>query len=165
MCTICLQFDNNTKQKGELFMESLEEALLDSWLRLCTNVSARKIMSDMPYNESRICNILYNSQQTDPDHALTATDLCRETRMLKSQMNRTLNSMEAKGLILRTRCTEDKRKVFITLNPEQSRIYKKQHLKVLCFINQLVDKIGKEKAVEALELFHQIADSAEDMII
>lgn len=146
-------------------MESLEEALLDSWLHLSTAISAKKIISDMPYNESRICNILYGSQQTDPGHYLTATDLCRQTGMLKSQMNRTLNSMEAKGLILRTRCEEDKRKIFIALNPEQSRIYKKQHLKVLCLINQLIDKIGREKAVEALEIFQQIADSAEDVII
>ncbi len=142
-------------------MEHLEEIMLDTWLRLSGILSKENIVSDMPYNESLICNILHRKRKENPDSPITATDLCRETKMLKSQMNRTLTSMENKKLIFRNRSSEDKRKIFIELNPEQSKTYKKQQWKTICKFNELIEKIGKEKAVEALEIFELLADSAE----
>ena len=101
-----------------LRMKDLNEEVLDAWLRLTTAISNAKLVSDMPYNEALICNLLYNSQKQQPDIPLTATDLCKTTQILKSQMNRTLQSMEDKGLIERERSTLDKRQVFLRLNTD-----------------------------------------------
>lgn len=144
-------------------MQTMEEQLLDAWLRLSTSLSKEKIATVLPYNESLICNILYRNQMQNPGQPLTATDLCQETKMLKSQMNRTLNNMEAKHLIFRMRSSQDKRRIFIALNQDQIRTYQKQHLKVLCFINEIIDKVGKEKAQEALEIFNLAADTVEEI--
>ena len=81
-----------------LRMKDLNEEVLDAWLRLTTAISNTKLVSDMPYNEALICNLLYNSQKQQPDMPLTATDLCKKTQMLKSQMNSTLQSMDDKFL-------------------------------------------------------------------
>ena len=43
-------------------------------------------------------------------------------RMQKSQMNRTLTSMEKKQLITRIRSENDTRKIYITLNDSMIRI-------------------------------------------
>lgn len=145
-------------------MKNIDEALLGAWLRLSTTICNERIVSDMPYNESLICNILYRNQLDSPEHYLTATDLCKELKMLKSQMNRTLTSMESKQVIIRERSSLDKRQVYVKLNPEKDRIYEEQHSKILHIINELVGKIGKEKAVEALELFTLLADTAEEVI-
>lgn len=144
-------------------MQTMEEQLLDAWLRLSTSLSKEKIATVLPYNESLICNILYRNQMQNPGQPLTATDLCKETKMLKSQMNRTLNNMEAKHLIFRMRSSQDKRRIYIALNQDQIRTYQKQHLKVLCFINEIIDKVGKEKAQEALEIFNLAADTVEEI--
>ncbi len=74
--------------------EELDERLLCAWLRLTTVISNERVVTAMPYNEALICNILDQEADGVP---LTATDLCEKTKMLKSQMNRTLNSMEKKG--------------------------------------------------------------------
>lgn len=140
------------------------EKLLQSWLRLSTAICNERIVSDLPYNESLICHILYKQQLQYPGCYLTATDLCRETKILKSQMNRTLGNMEEKGLIVRERSGKDKRQVFVKFNPEQMRIYEEQHQKILAIIDGLVRKIGKEKAEEAMILFELVADTAQEVI-
>lgn len=144
-------------------MKNINEEVLEAWLRLTTVISNAKIVSDMPYNEALICNFLYNNQLQSPEHPLTATDLCRQTKMLKSQMNRTLQSMENKQLITRKRSDSDKRQVFIFLNTK-SEAYKKQHEKSLQIINSLADKIGAEKTKDIASLFNTIADLAQETI-
>lgn len=145
-------------------MQTIEEELLGAWLRLSTAIPKDKIASALPYNESLICNILYRNQMQNPGQLLTATDLCRETKMLKSQMNRTLNNMEGKRLIFKMRSPKDKRRIFIALNQEQIRPYQKQHLKILCFINEIIDKVGKEQAEDALRIFNLAADTVEEIV-
>ena len=84
--------------------------------------------------------------------------------MLKSQMNRTLVSMEQKNYITRERSTLDKRQIFITLNPEQMDLYQKQHRKILSIIDKLIEKMGEDKALEAIRTFQLIADTAEEVL-
>lgn len=145
-------------------MTSLSEELLNAWLQLSKTIINNKIVSDMPYNESLICNILYRSQLQTPEKRLTATDLCNETQMLKSQMNRTLNQMEEKGIILRERSDRDKRQVFITLDMENAASYRQQHEKILRITDAVIEQTGKEKAMEIIDLFNAIANIAEGIL-
>ena len=80
-------------------MDISSEDVLNAWLRLTTTVNNVRLAGELPYYELLICGILYRNQKSGAPGSLTATELCGETRMLKSQMNRTLNSMEKKGLI------------------------------------------------------------------
>lgn len=145
-------------------MKFLNEALLDAWLALSIAVNNEKMVSEMPYNEALICNILYRNQRQDKEQLLTATDLCRQTKMLKSQMNRTLQCMEEKDLITRSRSSSDKRRVFITLNTE-NRLYQDQHQKILNIADTLIDKLGSEKAMEIADLFTMIADTVNETMV
>ena len=107
-----------------------------------------------------ICRYLYQNQDLD----VTATDLCNYMRMQKSQMNRTLTSMEKKQLITRIRSEKDTRKIYITLNDSMIRIYKKQHEKILKIVDELFDKIGYERQPEVIELFDLITQTAKEML-
>ncbi|MGN1267251.1 MAG: MarR family winged helix-turn-helix transcriptional regulator [Dorea sp.] len=141
-------------------MKELSEEILDAWLRLSQSVNNDRVVTDLSYNESLICNILYRAQAKTPDREITATDLCSETKILKSQMNRTLNILEEKELILRERSTSDKRRVLIRLNPAHLKTYEIQHQKILNLIDAIISEIGDEKSVQAMDLFHTIADIA-----
>ena len=77
-------------------MDISSEDVLNAWLRLTTTVNNVRLAGELPYYELLICGILYRNQKSGAPGSLTATELCGETRMLKSQMNRTLNSMEKK---------------------------------------------------------------------
>ena len=94
------------------------EALLKTWLRLSTSIINNRLVSEMSYNESLVCSILYPN--TKMGMYMTATELCHFTKMLKSQMNRTLNILEEKKLILRRRSDTDKRQVMISTTPRAS---------------------------------------------
>lgn len=145
-------------------MADLNERLLDAWLALSTTIINDKVVSEMPYNESLICNILYKNQLLSPDKKLTATDLCSETKMLKSQMNRTLNSMEAQGLISRERSASDKRQVFVTFRPEHAAAYQKQHENILRLADAVIEKLGTQKTEETIALFHTISGTVGEII-
>lgn len=131
------------------------EQVLEAWLQMTTVINNERITPDLPYNESMICRYLYQNQ----DLNVTATDLCNYMRMQKSQMNRTLTSMEKKKLITRIRSEKDTRKIYITLNDSMIRIYKKQHEKILKIVDELFDKIGYERQPEVIELFDLITQT------
>lgn len=145
-------------------MEKMNEKLLSTWLRLSTSVVNNRLVSDLSYNESLVCNILYHAQKEDQACPLTATDLCNETHMLKSQMNRTLNHLEAKNIITRVRSSSDKRQVFIRFNPDTADIYFRQHQKILSLMDNILAHLGPEKSEETLQVLTTICEVADNMI-
>lgn len=145
-------------------MNSLNENLLASWVDLSTSVNNERVVSEMPYNESLVCHFLYRKFQKGEDNRTTATELCEQTHILKSQMNRILNHLEEKNFIKRIRSSKDKRQVFISFNPEQADSFQKQHEKLLRLLDVIVGEIGIEAAKEAAELFNKISKAANKFI-
>lgn len=84
--------------------------------------------------------------------------------MQKSQMNRTLSNMEQKQMISRERSETDKRQILVRLNMSQMEIYQRQHERILALIDRLLEQIGPEKAEDIVDLFTQIANTAEEII-
>ena len=146
-------------------MKSTNEGLLRAWLKLSTSVVNDRVVSDLSYNEALICNILFREKMTNPEGHLTATDLCEETRMLKSQMNRTLCRMESRGLICRQRSTEDKRKILVFMNPDHMSLYHDLHRKVLLLVDGIVEEIGEAKAKLITELMEEISVAADRLLM
>lgn len=145
-------------------MSTLNETLLNGWIDLSLAIVNEKVVSELPYNESLICNILNRQQRYRPDSYLTATDLCELTRMQKSQMNRTLISLEKRGLIMRERSKEDKRQIFIRLKQAPEGPYQRQHEKILTLVNDIVKKLGKRRAQEVIKTFRDIVTVAGEVL-
>ncbi len=145
-------------------MHNLNEELLSSWIRLSLGIMNDKIVSDLPYNEALICHILYRQQHRKPHEPLTATDLCEKTRMLKSQMNRTLCSMEERGLIWRERSTDDKRLVYIHVNSAPDSPYMRQHAKIIEIVDGIIDRLGEDRIGEVIRTFNDIVDAAREVL-
>ncbi len=145
-------------------MQNMNEKILNAWLKLSTTICNEKIVFQMPYNESLICSILHRCAKEDPEKKITATELCEQTNMQKSQMNRTLNCMEEKGLIFRKRSEKDKRQVFVSMNMENAAVYEGQHEQILKFVDQIMDKVGKDKADEIIQLFGLISNKAKEVM-
>ena len=145
-------------------MQNINEKVLGAWLNLSTTICNERIVSELPYNETLICGILHRNAVENPDKPITATELCEKTNIQKSQMNRTLNSMEEKGLIIRKRSAKDKRQVFVSMNMENAAVYEKQHKKVLDIVDTVLEKVGKEKAEEIIQLFTLISKKAKEVV-
>ena len=145
-------------------MQNINEKVLSAWLKLSTTICNERISSELPYNESLICGILHRNAVENPEKQMTATELCEQTNIQKSQMNRTLNSMEEKGLIDRIRSKKDKRQVFVKINMENAEVYQNQHKKVLDIVDTVLEKVGKEKAEEIVQLFTLISKKAKEVM-
>lgn len=141
-------------------MKKINEEILEAWLKLTSTINNERIVSQLPLNETLICRILYQNQEKE----ITATDLCMMTKMQKSQMNRTLTSMESKNIIKRERSIQDKRRIFVTLNDDEIENYEKEHQRILKIVDQVVSRIGYDNAEKALDLFHLITHIAEEEI-
>ena len=142
----------------------LNEVLLGAWLRLSTSINNSRLVSEMSYNESLICNILYRNALEHPEQKLTATDLCRESRILKSQMNRILTQLETRNLVTRERSPEDKRKIYVSLSSEQSNTYLKQHAQILKLLDAIIEKFGEDQTLEIIRALNGISDVADEVI-
>lgn len=145
-------------------MQNINEKVLSAWLKLSTAICNERIVSELPYNESLVCGILHENAVEHPEEKITATDLCEKTNMQKSLMNRTLNSLEEKGLIFRKRSEKDKRQVFVSMNMENAEVYERQHKNILRVVDEIVEKVGKEKADEIVSLFTLISNKAKEVI-
>lgn len=145
-------------------MQNINEKVLSAWLKLSTAICNERIVSELPYNESLVCGILHENAVEHPEEKITATDLCEKTNMQKSLMNRTLNSLEEKELIFRKRSEKDKRQVFVSMNMENAEVYERQHKNILRVVDEIVEKVGKEKADEIISLFTLISNKAKEVI-
>ncbi len=142
----------------------LSEDLLSVWLRMSTSINNSRIVSSLSYNESLVCNLLYHNHKDHSANPMTATKLCQETQMLKSQMNRTLNQLEARGMIRRERSPEDKRIAEIHLNPEAFKDYEKQHENILELLGNIIGELGIEKTRNAISIFNDICNIADKLL-
>ena len=145
-------------------MENQNEDFLWAWLRLSMTVNNARIVPDLPYNESLVYSIVYHRKEDEREEGVTASELCRVMRMQKSQMNRTLGNMEKKGLIRRIRSEKDRRKIYLKLEPSQIEVYENQHKKILELVDAILDRLGRERTDEMIELFNAISNTAEEVM-
>ena len=145
-------------------MQNINEKVLNAWLKLSTVICNERMVSELPYNESLICGILHKNATEHPENKITATELCEKTKIQKSQMNRILNTLEEKGLIFRKRSEKDKRQVFVSMNMENAGVYERQHKNILRVVDDIVERVGKEKAEEIIQLFTLISNKAKEVI-
>lgn len=145
-------------------MTHLNEDLLSAWLTLSSTVSNERMVSYLSFNEAFVCHLLYKQQCLDPEGFLTATALCIQTKMLKSQMNKILNSLERKGLIQKTRATTDKRLVYVKLCKAHLKLYEKEHAQILEIIDQLIEKIGIQETIQAINILNLLSQNFNQLI-
>lgn len=135
----------------------INEKILSAWLKMILAVDSERVVSELSYNESIICNVLYSNL----DKEMTATELCTITKMQKSLMNRTLNSLELKQLIKKERSEKDKREIVIQLVDNPNSLFMKQHTSTLAYVDKIIEHLG-EKSEEIINIFEAIAKIAQE---
>ena len=95
---------------------------------------------------------------------MTATDLIARTHLLKSQMNKLLTSLEAKGYITRERAQEDKRRIEIRLTPQGEAAYREEHRGVDAILTRLLDSLGEERALHIAGEINAVIAALDDIL-
>lgn len=138
------------------------DALLDAWLNLTSILWNTRLVSSLTYNEAHVMGILL--RHAESEEPLTATDLIRRTRLLKSQMNKILTTLERQGFIIRSRAKADKRLIHIQLTPEGEAAYREEHHGVQALLSQLIEKIGADRALHVARELRDITDVLDGII-
>lgn len=143
----------------------LDEELLSVWLRLTSVIDNQRLAAShaggdgqtpLPFNEAVVCGLLAKAGNNGA--VLTASDLCRQTRILKSQMNAILRSLEDKGAISRRKSDTDRRQIELRLLPEGLALYQDSHRHVRALTGRLIGEMGEETVRRMLPLLRQAAD-------
>lgn len=143
----------------------LDEELLSAWLHLTSVIDNHRLaaahasptgQSPLPFNEAMVCGLLAQAQKEG--RCLTASDLCRQTRILKSQMNTILRSLERKGVISRRQSQADRRRVELELLPEGFSLYQECHQRVRAMADRLIAEMGQEQVETLIPLLRQAAN-------
>lgn len=139
----------------------LNEELLFAWLRLGTVIDNQRLVSGFPFNEALVCGFLARAQQNGK--ALTASDLCSETRILKSQMNAILRSLEKKGLISRQQSKQDRRQIELQLLPLGYEQYVSSHQQSLALVDRLISAVGEDTIQKLIPLLLQVSQAFDSL--
>ena len=138
---------------GNTMETPLEEQLITAWVRLTGIFKNTRITKGMVYNEAIVMLVAYNRYREDGKGLVSFKEIVSETRMLKSLVNRTIDSLVAKGYL--TRCEgKDKRTTFIRIVPENIGGFLEVHAHSLELARNMMQIIGTEDA----EAFVRISD-------
>lgn len=138
---------------------SPENQLLKAWMNLALHVRENRFLAEIPFNQMALCSLL-----NDAPSGLTAAELCRETGLLKSQMNKEISALDQRGFIIRTGDPADKRRVLITLSPQGADAFSREHQRVMSLFENLSQAMGAEKTLQLAQLLNEAATEASSLI-
>ena len=142
--------------------EELGEELLDAWVDISISVINERLVTLLTYKEALVCNVLRRAASVVGGDApgLTATELCRATSMVKSQMNGVLTSLEEKQVIRRTRSTRDRRRIEVLLNDDPESLYYQEHEALVALVDRIAERLGADATAETVEVLNTLAGAA-----
>lgn len=139
------------------------ELLLESWIKLTCLIKNSRMTKDLSYNEALIMFFLYKQHEKDPTQAVAVKDLLKNTGMIKSLLNRTLNTLEKKELLKRIRNTEDKRALYVQCIPENLEQFLKVHRNSVSIAGKIIDLIGKKDSELFINIIHKLLKKSQDL--
>ena len=142
--------------------EELGEELLDAWVDISISVINERLVTMLTYKEALVCNVLRRAGSVVGSDApgLTATELCRATSMVKSQMNGILTSLEEKQVVRRARSAQDRRRIEVLLDDGPDNLYRRQHEALLELVDRISERLGADATAETIETLDKLADAA-----
>ena len=143
------------------------EALLDAWVDASVSIINERIVTLLTYKESLVCRELKRAGAVlgGSVAGLTATELCQATRMVKSQMNHILTSLEEKRVVVRNRSEQDKRRIEVLLDASPDGIYQRQHDQLIDLVDRMAEKMGTERAWETTHDLSVLAEAADQVLL
>ncbi len=135
--------------------EALDEEMITAWVQLTGALKNSRITQGLNYNEAIVMLIAYHRYRKDGEGLVSFKEIVSQTKMLKSLVNRTIGSVERKGLL--ERCEgKDKRTTFV--RPVKNRLdaFLAVHDRSLALAHAITEVIGEEDANTFLQLSQKV---------
>lgn len=137
----------------------LEEEVILSWVRLTGILKNTRLTQGMIYNEAIIMLFVNTRFEKDGVGLVSFKEIVSETKMLKSLVNRTIESLVKKGLLERCDGEEDRRTTYIRPVPENLQSYLEVHGRTLEMVQKIIDIIGVEDAEAFVRLTNKLVEA------
>jgi DNA-binding MarR family transcriptional regulator len=92
------------------------------------------------------------------DGQMTAGDLASRCHVADPTMSKTLNHLEANGLITRQIDKNDRRRILVSLTPEGETIAKEHEQEVVKNVSQMLERLGEHDAKEYVRIVSRLAE-------
>lgn len=93
----------------------------------------------------------------DSEKQITVPDLQRTLQMGKSAVSQMLNTLEEKGLIVRSVNVKDRRRIDIEISPAGKKLMTEMKHHVDWMVNEVIDRFGEEKSQQLAALSEDFA--------
>ena len=133
--------------------------LLMAWVKLSGMIKNNRITKGLQYNEATVMLLLYRRYMSDREGFISVREIISETGMLKSLVNRTVNSLEEKGLLTKCKGEKDKRTVFVRCVEEKLDTFLAVHNSSLEVAKGIVDIIGEEDTEHFIRIVEKLERS------
>lgn len=126
--------------------ETLEERMLNAWIGAKGMLKDSKITQNLTYNEAVVMKLVYDQYRRDGVGRTAVSAIVRQTNMLKSLVNRTVNALCDRGCLRRERGEEDGRSLFVCPVEDRLEEFLAVHRQSLALARRIVDVVGPEDA-------------------
>lgn len=130
-------------------MIELEENMLKAWINMSVNTRENRMLKDLTFNEMLVLNMVH-------DKELSFKDLVNNLNILKSQLNRILQHLEEKKLIITYIPDNDKRSLMVKMG-ENEELYNQEHERMILLMKKIRNKIGENSTLQLIDLLNQVA--------
>ena len=135
------------------------EELLQAWVTLSGIIKNCRITKGLQYNEAIIMNILHKQYIEDGEGKVSIKDIGQKTKMLKSLVNRTVNSLEKKELLERCKAEGDKRIAYVRCAKDKIDLFLSVHNGSLMHAENITEIIGEDNTNAFIDIVRRIDES------
>lgn len=136
--------------------EDLREELLNAWIGLNGYLKDSRVTQTLTYNESVTMKLVLDQYRQDGIGKTPVQTILRKTHMLKSQVNRTVNSLCQQGYLRKEKGDTDARALFVCPVPERLTDFLTVHEHSLQMAQTVIDVIGAEDAAQFVRICQRL---------
>ena len=130
-------------------MTDLEEIMLKAWINMSVNTRENRLLNELSFNEMLVLNMIQNKE-------CSFKELVNELNTLKSQLNRVIQNLVQKKLIIAYTPENDKRSLMIKKG-DNTELYKQEHARMIEIMRKIRKQIGEEDTLKLIYLLNQVA--------
>ena len=130
-------------------MTDLEEIMLKAWINMSVNTRENRLLNELSFNEMLVLNMIQNKE-------CSFKELVNELNILKSQLNRVIQNLVQKKLIIAYNPENDKRSLMIKKG-NNTELYKQEHARMIEIMKKIRKQIGEEDTLKLIYLLNQVA--------
>lgn len=143
--------------------DKLEEQVLTAWIGLNGLLKDSQMTQGLTYNEAVTMKLVYDRYRADGEGRTPVRYITGQTRMLKSQVNRTLNTLCAQGYLVRERDEKDARSLFVRPVPDRLEDFLAVHRRSLAMAQAVIRVIGENDAAEFVRICGKLSAAAPEL--